>query len=611
MRALLINPPLVPAGSVQPPLGLATLASWLVHVGHHVRICDLDLFHSQARARAPEEGYIEIERFIEGFDPDVVGVTSMYSNSLQAARIIKVAKDVRPDIVTVAGGSHFGALPLEALNSISKLDFVVCGEGELGLAELLKQVGGDKDWSQVPSLAYRNNGNVIINAAAPLINLQNSPSTWTTLGSIIDLASYASTERIDRAHKIAYIEAGRGCPFECTFCASAPFWRRRFRVRPVARIIEDIRTFIEYGYDRFVLVHDLLTANRDFISELCDGLLMSKMPVEWMGNSRVDIPLDGLLPKMKASGCWKLFFGVESASNRVQHQCNKHLNADQALQVVQDLASHGLTATCSFVAGFPDESRDELGSSLRLGARLKIAGAETVQFHRLRLWPPAPLAAQITDVEFDRDSLAIEYPFIEIEGDDITTIESQPSFFGGYFVPNSNAGSRMEIAQFEMFAQHAIAIAPMTILALDQYTCGHTVDVFYTTLRMLGPLHRERLDWEGGNLLRNWQEIRPYLDFMIDALDVSVEARTIAKSFLSYEDHRVQFISYGAAIIGISSPFICDVNIPEALHQISSKSLLDDSIIAPCTIAFERSAEGYYQAFAGPADAVRFFDAPP
>ena len=108
MRVLLAQPPLTLAREVIPPLGLCTLASWLIHLGHEVRIIELDL-EIKSRANGGPESFVQL--FLEAMDdfrPNLVGVTSMYSNSLQAEHLVQVAKRFDPRVTTVAGGSHFG-----------------------------------------------------------------------------------------------------------------------------------------------------------------------------------------------------------------------------------------------------------------------------------------------------------------------------------------------------------------------------------------------------------------------------------------------------------------------------------------------------------------------
>ena len=110
---------------------------------------------------------------------------------------------------------------------------------------------------------------------------------WSTLGSSIDLGRYAATVVDGSPAVLIYIEAGTWCPFACTFCATAPFWERRYRVKPVARIVDEMRFLYEqFGYDGFMLVHDLLTVDKQFITDFSDAMTESRLPVEWMANHR-------------------------------------------------------------------------------------------------------------------------------------------------------------------------------------------------------------------------------------------------------------------------------------------------------------------------------------
>lgn len=623
MKVLLLQPPLLPATEVTPPLGLTTLACWLSARGHEPRILDLDLEVRQ-RDCAAEDRYVPLfERALADFEPGVCAVTSMYSNSLQAEHLVRAAKRFRPDLVTVAGGAHFGALGPASLRRLPELDFAIQGEGEPALSGLLDALaaGGDS-WKGIPSLCYRAGGEIRTNPAAEQIDLALLPPMWTTLGDALDLERYARTIPPGSARRVIYIEAGRGCPFACTFCATAPFWRRQFRVKPVQRIVDEIR-FLHgrHGYDSFMLVHDLLTVSSKFMSELCDALLEAKLPVEWMANSRTDIRLKGLLPKMKAAGCWKLFFGVESASERVQAVVDKHLDPKEAEETVAELSRHGISCTTSFVLGQPDETAAEMSETVALGARLKLLGAETVQFHRLRMWPPAPITAAQLPVEFDLDSLRIEYPFPQVPAEDVEEIRSDNSFFSGYFVPDTTAGSPPQLAQVEMFFHHAVALAPFTVAALGQLTHGGLVPAFYEALTAAGPLRREELSWDAANAgdasggpLGNWRTLRPLFLALIERAGLSAEEHRVAAGLFGYEEWRLHFVTGGrppepAAAEGAHwSAYLSPLDIPEAIERLRAGAPLAGDLLEPMILILAREAVGTiasYELDAGQLDELR------
>jgi radical SAM superfamily enzyme YgiQ (UPF0313 family) len=602
MRVLLVQPPLTPNGPVEPPVGLAALAAWLVKLGHTPKLLDLELFQRVNNIVEWDACVSEFNKALRRFEPDVVGVTSMYSNSLHAARLISLAKTWRTDVATLAGGSHFGALPRQSLIRHPALDFVIQGEGEGPLAAFLGRLETDRDWAAVPALAWRRGDEIVLNGPGNLIELAELPDPWTTLDGILDPTDYLPTSGAATSHRVAYLEAGRGCPFMCSFCATAPFWQRRYRVKPVKRIVEEIRTLHQAGYDRFVLVHDLLTVNRQFIAELCDEILDSRLPIEWMANARTDLSLDGLLPRMKAAGCWKLFFGIESASERVQASIDKHLDPEQAYWVIANLGRHGLTSTCSFVIGFPDETAAEISASIRAGARMKILGAEIVQFHRLRIWPPAKLSGLDLSQAFDLTSLKIEYPYLEVLSEDLDEIAESPDFFGGYFTPDTLAGGHSQVAQLEMFAHHAVALCPMSIYALETFRPKRLVSAFYGAIERVGALDRTQLDWDGGQLLGNWETLKPYLMDICESLDLTSTMHSTVLGILSYEEERIHFTTSKTNASSESvRHFLSTVDIPGAIRRIQNDESLEDGILKSTEIMLRRTRAGLFESLAKPA----------
>ena len=544
MRVLLVHPPLNTSREVTPPLGLCTLASWLRHEGHELKIIDLDF---EIKAHPDGEGACDslLERALRDFSPRAVGITSMYNNSLQAERVARRVKEVDDSMVTIGGGSHFGALGCQSLRRLPEMDYVIEGEGELAFSGLLAALASGAPVTSIPRLHYRAGGELCQNAAAGLMDLSALPPMWLTLDGILDLKRYAGTVAEGSQRRTIYIEAGRGCPFACSFCATAPFWERKYRVKPVDRLVEEIRFLHEeHGYNGFMLVHDLLTVDKQFIHALCDAMIECRLPVEWMANHRTDIDLHGLLPKMKAAGCWAMFFGIESASPRLQKEMRKHLTREGVISTIASLSDTGIASTCSFVIGFPSETREELSSTIAMGAELKLIGAGMVQFHRLRTWPPAPLSRTRLPSEFDPDSLRIEYPFVDVPPEDMTIIQGDRDFFAGYFAPSSEAGSFAQMAQVELFFTHAIAAAPLTIAVAGRLMGAGLIDSFYRTLDRRGGITRKQIEADTSSLLPPWLVLKPFLEEWVNA-DSSLEnwQLELLRSVILYEHRRLRFLN--------------------------------------------------------------------
>jgi len=610
VRVLLVHPPLLPETPVSPPLGLCVLSSALMEAEHEVEILDLDLELKIAGQRASGEQLLG--KALARLCPDVVGFTSMYSNSLQAERLIARARQDYPSAPILAGGPHFGALGSQSLRRIPELDYVLQGEAETGLIALLDALDNGGKLSEVPSLCYRSDGVIHETTPAQLLDLTAVPSVFPRLGRSISLDRYAATIPREWERRFIYIEAGRGCPYACTFCATAPFWNRRYRVKSIPQIVEEISfLYGDYGYDSFNLVHDLLTLDKEFIFDFCDAMLAEKLPVEWMANSRTDISLRGLLPKMRASGCWKLFFGVESASPQVQKDIHKNLKPEQVLSTITELSDNGITATCSFVVGLPKESQSELSTSIGLAARLKVMGAETVQVHRVRLWPPSPLALEQLPKEFDEEALKIEYPFLDVPREDIAAISADPYFFSGYFAPTTVAGSRDQIAQVEIFFHHAISLVPLSICLLARLLGEELIPSFYRALDTHGALRREQFEWGTSAIAKNWQALSGLLEAWVgDLLSLDDWQRELACGLLSYEEQRLRVLSGELPSDGFiisSGPgwkaLRCTVEVDRLLECLVSGQPLRSDLLKEVLVVLVRRASSW-QAFAGEIERI-------
>jgi radical SAM superfamily enzyme YgiQ (UPF0313 family) len=546
VRVLLAQPPLSTAPEVSPPLGLCTLAAWLIQKGHEVSILDLDL-EVKGAPDGPASHRQLLANAVRDFEPQVVGLTSMFNNSLQAERLARTIKECDESIVTVAGGSHFGALTRRALERIPELDYAIEGEGEEAFSALLDALAHGSAVADIPRLCHRVEGEARQNPSRGLLDLAEIPAVWPAVERCVDIGRYAATIPAGTARRTIYIEAGRGCPFACSFCGTAPFWERKYRVKPVATILDEVRFLHErYGYNGFMLVHDLLTVDRDFLDELSEAFRESRLPVEWMANHRTDIDLHGLLPKMKTAGCWAMFFGIESASARLQKVMRKGLKRDGVVSTITGLANLGIGSTCSFVIGFPDETPEELSATIAMGADLKLLGAGTVQFHRLRTWPPAPLSRVGLPARFDLDSLRIEYPFLDVPAEDAAAIEADPEFFAGYFAPHTTAGSFAQMAQVEMFFTYAVFIAPLTVAVMGRMSGAGLIQTFYNVLAIQGGISRQEVESEPGSAWPAWRAVRPRLEDWI-AIHPALEdwQRELIQGALLYEENRLRFVNSG------------------------------------------------------------------
>jgi anaerobic magnesium-protoporphyrin IX monomethyl ester cyclase len=174
MKILFVEPPkefwFVMGEYLPPPLGILQLAAFLEDKGDN---WDLEVLDSQAE----RVNWKNLERRLESSDPDVVVISALATcNAYTVLRTVSMVKKIDPDIKTVVGGQHFTALAQESLEEYPEIDFIVRGEGELTLLELVKNLDKDKTPFNVRGLSYRHQGKVVHNPPRPLIhNLDDLP----------------------------------------------------------------------------------------------------------------------------------------------------------------------------------------------------------------------------------------------------------------------------------------------------------------------------------------------------------------------------------------------------------------------------------------------------
>lgn len=354
MKILLIHPPAI--GEIpEPPLGIGYLASYLDSQGHTVRAMDM---------AAIGVSLDELKLEIEAFNPKVVGVSFITPQYAVAKRCWEIAKSLSRDIITVVGGAHVSALPMESVGE-KDVDFVIVGEGELTLAELVDAVErGATDFSGIKGLGYKKDGKIFINPPRELIqDLDTLPMPyWTDLakGKYIDLP-------IGFDHETRYftILTGRGCPFQCNFCASDTIFKRVLRTRSPENVFSEIRWLYDnYGARYFNFVDDTLTLKRENILALCRMIIDSGMRITWRGTSRVNAVDPEVLRHMKDAGCHLISYGIESGDPKILKLIKKNISLEQAKKAIAMTRQAGIMAHGFFMVGNLGETWDSVDRTI-------------------------------------------------------------------------------------------------------------------------------------------------------------------------------------------------------------------------------------------------------
>jgi anaerobic magnesium-protoporphyrin IX monomethyl ester cyclase len=354
--------------SVQHPINIATLASYLLSNGVEAGIMDFEvesLTNDQFASR------------IADFAPALVGFTCLSATVVAASRLAGVIKTHSPETFTVAGGPHISAMPQRALEEFQAFDAVVFGEGEETLLEICQRLSDAKkpNLAGVRGVAHRKGPEIVVEQGRPLIeDLDMLPFPARHLLSL-ELYRAGPTPGVyvrrgaDSSCNSTVLFTSRGCAEDCTFCASKITFLRKLRFRSAEHVLAEVRECIDrFGFDHFTIDDDTFTLNRKRLEKILEGF--ASLGVSWDCDTRVNAVDEPMLADMKAAGCKKVAFGIESGSERIRTLIKKRTTQEQIVAAFDAAKRVGLVTQAFFIIGsHPSETLDEVKMTLKLARR--------------------------------------------------------------------------------------------------------------------------------------------------------------------------------------------------------------------------------------------------
>jgi len=389
-RILLVSPHYVILKNhyktLTPPLGLAYIAAVLEKAGYEVKVLDVaaEGFNHDApvgkRRIKFGLGYDEIKKRIKEFKPQVVGVSCIISNQFESTKsICKVAKEACDKIITVVGGGHPSALPREALQSKS-IDFVVIGEGEKTILELVKCLEKGEEPSHIDGLAFKKNDKTIVNPKTAYIeNLDQIPFPARHL---LPMDTYF---KISLPQGLTYTKTpntamltSRGCSANCIFCATTRFWGNKYRTRSPENVIAEIDELVKnYGIKEIQFIDDNLTLNKKRAIAIFRSI-KKRFKIAWSTPQGIaPWALDEeLIKEMKDSGCYEISLAVESGDQDILKQViRKPGSLDKIKRLVKEINKLKMMSKGFFVIGLPGETKEQIQKTFKFALDIKLDSA--------------------------------------------------------------------------------------------------------------------------------------------------------------------------------------------------------------------------------------------
>lgn len=392
-KILLISPPgkitITKEGSRErklavPPLGLAYLASNLIKEGYEVEVLDtlIEDFNNEVHIKDGTIiyglSYEKIKKRIQKSNPDIVGISCIISNrTLETLTICKIAKEISPDIHVVLGGQHPSGMP--EIVSEDCIDYVLTGESDNSLTQLITTINEGSDLAEVKGIALKNNSSIYINPHKDFPDVNSLPlPAW----HIFNLEKYWNTGICDYEtgdtgpKKFLTMITSRGCPHKCYFCTSHFMSGRKYRLRDIDDVINEIQIYrTKYNINRVYFWDDNFFAHKQRVKKLLRALIsnFSDMTFEVTSGSEVNSLDDEIIELMPKAGFKKIFLAVESPNEDIQHDLiDKNVNIKRIPMIVRKIHEVGMIAEGSFMVGFPSESKKQIDNTFDLAQKFNF-----------------------------------------------------------------------------------------------------------------------------------------------------------------------------------------------------------------------------------------------
>ncbi|MBD3186238.1 radical SAM protein [Candidatus Bathyarchaeota archaeon] len=351
--SIITNTPLLTSIRKYPALGLGYVASMLEEKGYHVVY--LDMF-------AMNMHYHEFRQFYQGNPVNLIGITTDMSSLVPAKKIASIVHEINDGSKVIIGGINMEIYP-EDIMAFPGFDIGVIGEGEYTIIRLLDALEKQEDLYGVDSIVFKEDGKTIITSPRDYIrDLDELPFPARHLMPINHYVSNTSKRNV-----ITTMITSRGCPFNCLYCVKESPYRKR-SVANVCDEIEHIRYTL--GIKEIMFVDSTFSVSVPRAIEICKEIMLRDIDITWEASTRVDCVSKELFHWMRAAGCVRIQFGVESGDERVLKILRKGITLSQARNAVAWAKKAGLEILINYMIGCPGDTLASIQKTINLAIAL-------------------------------------------------------------------------------------------------------------------------------------------------------------------------------------------------------------------------------------------------
>lgn len=347
-----------------PPLGVGYLAAYIRPRGHKVVLIDSPLYDYDCAGAADA---------IMRSKPDIVGMSVLTKCAHSAYALAKALKQKDKSLPIVFGGAHVTSFFENIFNECPDVDYLIPGEGEESLEELLDRLEEKQEVGDIKGLLVRLSDGTSI-ATAPRIPVKDLDTLPSPVRDIYDNHLYVPLPNQNRRLPATTVITSRGCPYgKCRFCYQGGCYSSPYRRRSPENVVSEIGNLVQtLKVKEIIFWDDNFCVNYNWIELFCDLLDEKQLDIGWTVQGRVNTVSEKMLMRMAASGCYNIYYGLESGSQEMLDFVQKGITLEQSRNAVKWAKRAGMEIRGSVIFAMPSDTPEISEQTIRFACELNV-----------------------------------------------------------------------------------------------------------------------------------------------------------------------------------------------------------------------------------------------
>jgi len=334
-----------------PPLGLLYVSAYLISKG-----IPNDVFDSTFSSKEEQLAFILEKK------PKII---SIYTNLMTKIEVVKLIKTLKTKLYgfpkIILGGPDVTYNVENYLKAGA--DFLVIGEGEETTHELYNSIINTGDFSGVNGIAYLENGALVKTLARTKFKeLDELPLPNR---DAIPIKKYLETWKKNHGESSMTISTQRGCPYTCKWCSTAVYGQS-YRRRPAHLVAQEMKMLKEkYNPDAIWFVDDVFTISHKWLTTFHEEVVKQKAQIRFECITRAERLNDEILQLLKDAGCFRIWIGAESGSQKIIDLMDRRVNVNHVKKIIQKTNALGIETGTFIMLGYPGETEEDISTTIQ------------------------------------------------------------------------------------------------------------------------------------------------------------------------------------------------------------------------------------------------------